>query len=304
MYALALCIALLFNPQQPVKKHIPAQQKQDHAVSNANNQPLPPSTGNSPISQVSSTSEAPRNESKSLNPTCRVEIAPQPTDNWFKGYVVATVVIAALNLLLLIVVWLQRKTMIEQLAEMKTTREKTVAEMQAAGEQTRQLIMQTESTAKATRDSADALIASERAWIMVEVIPAGNNPQIIRNQDGTIGVDARCVCENQGKTGAWINEIRCALEFSPLRLPEEPNLDDIGPYDSVPRPIASRKNPETYIIQPGCRGDWNNKILILYGVVKYRDMFGKDRQTTFGYVVGKNGEFKRIVGYPKYNENT
>lgn len=303
MYALALCVALLFNPQQPVKKHIPSHQKQDHAASNTNNKPLPLSTGNSPISQTSSTAEAPKNESKPLDPAYRVEVTPQPTDNWFKGYVVATAIIAALNLLLLIVVWLQRKTMIEQLAEMKTTREKTVTEMQAAGEQTRQLIAQAESTAKATRDSADALVASERAWIMVEAFAVGHSKPF-KSPDGATGIDARCECKNEGKTGAWINEIKCVLEFTPLQLPEKPNFDNVEPYHSVPRPIPSRGNPEMYIIQPGCFGDWNKKILILYGVVKYKNMFGQDCATTFGYTISPEGEFRRIVGYPEYNKNT
>jgi len=42
---------------------------------------------------------------------------------------------------------------------------------------------------------------------------------------------------------------------------------------------------------------------VIYGFVKYRDIFKKQRTTTFGYRI-TNGVLKRLENYPKYNENT
>ena len=44
-------------------------------------------------------------------------------------------------------------------------------------------------------------------------------------------------------------------------------------------------------------------MLIIYGVVKYRDAFSDEHSTTFGYILGVNNGLKRITSYPKYNEN-
>jgi hypothetical protein len=43
---------------------------------------------------------------------------------------------------------------------------------------------------------------------------------------------------------------------------------------------------------------------ILYGVIKYRDIYGKVRQTTFGYRVGRFYMLDRMSDYPAYNEHT
>jgi hypothetical protein len=310
MYALpALALCLLFQspsatvkPEKPVVKNRKAPDKTEHGTNAA---PLvaPDAAISTPVSQPTATQQQNDRQRETDKGTYRVKVVSQPFDWLYLIYVIVTAIAAFVAWRALIAIRIQGHWMKKQLAEMRIARKQTVTEMQAAGEQTRQLIAQAESTAKATRASADALVASERAWIMVEAFPAGNSKPF-KSPDGAIGVDARCECKNEGKTGAWINEIKCVLEFTPLQLPEKPNFENVEPYHSVPRPIASRGDPETYVIQPGCFGDWNKKILILYGVVKYKNMFGQDCATTFGYTVSREGEFRRITGYPAYNENT
>jgi hypothetical protein len=43
--------------------------------------------------------------------------------------------------------------------------------------------------------------------------------------------------------------------------------------------------------------------IFIYGVVFYRDMFGRHRHTTFGYQVTPNRDLERISGLPEYNNN-
>jgi len=47
----------------------------------------------------------------------------------------------------------------------------------------------------------------------------------------------------------------------------------------------------------------HGKLTVVYGVVKYRDIFDKRRETTFAYRI-LNGELRRLEGYPEYNKNT
>jgi hypothetical protein len=290
------------KPEKPVVQNRKAPNKAEHGTKGA---PVvtPETAVSTPMSQPTTKQQQNDDQGETDKGAYRVKVVSHPLDWLYLIYVIVTAIAAFVAWRALIAIRIQGHWMKKQLAEMRIARKQTVTEMQAAGEQTRKLIAQAESTAKATRDSADALVASERAWIMLEAFPAGDSKPF-KIPDGTTGIDARCECRNEGKTGAWINEIKCVLEFTTLQLPEKPNFDNVEPYHSVPRPIASRGNPETYIIQPGCIGDWGNRILILYGVVKYRDMFGQDRATTFGYTVSPIGEFKRITGYPEYNKNT
>ncbi len=42
---------------------------------------------------------------------------------------------------------------------------------------------------------------------------------------------------------------------------------------------------------------------VIYGFVRYRDIFKKLHVTTFGYGI-IHGQLKRLENYPEYNQNT
>jgi hypothetical protein len=48
----------------------------------------------------------------------------------------------------------------------------------------------------------------------------------------------------------------------------------------------------------------NLTMTVVYGVVKYRDIFGEDRTTNFGFKVVGGDTLKRLTDCPKYNEYT
>ncbi len=162
------------------------------------------------------------------------------------------------------------------------------------------------------REQTGALINSERAWIMVDVdrvpgvggltdlqgIEMGVGP--VRTE-GT-GFRARIVCRNDGKTPAWITEKRAGLDILDS-IPESPDWSRTTQIQVAPEPISvgqeSKPHDETLFSK---RGRALGKITILYGIVKYRDPFGANRSTSFGYRVQDDGSLERLPN-PKYNEN-
>jgi hypothetical protein len=91
------------------------------------------------------------------------------------------------------------------------------------------------------------------------------------------------------------------------KLPKNPDLSSLTIFDRRAEPLAagekSKQGKDEYLSVPGYRSldDW---IVLYYGVVRYHDVFGRDRQTTFGYEVTIGDKIERLPGYPKYNENT
>lgn len=159
-------------------------------------------------------------------------------------------------------------------------------------------------TAKANRDSADALVNAERAWIMVYLDwqpPA--TVRILSSQHETSAY-LQCVCTNHGKTPAWIDEICCKFEIIPW-FHESPDFKNMEPYDSTPEPVAAGASSQIRKLEPVADGVSNQegKVRMIYGVVKYWDMFGLKRESTFGYQITLDQELKRLAGRA-YNQNT
>jgi hypothetical protein len=104
-----------------------------------------------------------------------------------------------------------------------------------------------------------------------------------------------------------ITEKRANLIIVPKdTLPKNPDLTAAKVFDDRLEPLAAGKESlrkrDQHFSVTGYQGldEW----MVFYGVVKYRDVFGRDRQTTFGYEVTIGDQIERLCGYPKYNENT
>jgi hypothetical protein len=163
------------------------------------------------------------------------------------------------------------------------------------------------------KDQTRALINSERAWIMVEVDRVPGMGGIIDGSRSEMGVGpvhtentafrARIVCKNDGKTPAWITEKWAGLDIIDS-LPESPDWKRTTLLEVAPEPLivgeVGKAKDETLICK---RGRALGKMTILYGIVKYRDPFGANRATSFGYEVRDDGTLERLQN-PKYNENT
>ena len=164
--------------------------------------------------------------------------------------------------------------------------------------------------------AAEGELAAQSPWIMVNIQhAAGMHGRFLgtsrtRDEPETHHTDFlfRFDCTNFGRTPALVTEKRALLIIVPENsLPRMPNLSATKLFDGRAEPLASEKTSvsekDEWFTVAGYQGpnDW----VVVYGVVKYRDVFGRDRQTTFGYQVTHGDELERLSGsYPKYNENT
>ena len=184
--------------------------------------------------------------------------------------------------------------------------------------ETRRAASAAKRAAEAATLNAQALINSERAWVMVDLErrPPGTGGVLTgRSRSGGgperhfVYLSVRCMCSNQGQTAARVIEKRCAMIVvnGDDKLPDSPNLD-IEIQDPIPHYLKANGDP--------WNGDWTmetegtefpaeGKLFVIYGVVRYRHLFSDEiAQTTFGYSLRFDGTLRRLIGKSKYNENT
>ena len=156
--------------------------------------------------------------------------------------------------------------------------------------------------AKAARDSADALINSERAWILVEVQPA-NGGTLCKPTETTsyrgnpqTTVEVTLIIKNEGKSPAWITEYVVHLQIVNSFSKEPPvefnwaTLASLGPdpmavgQESVLNGTLSCKGH----LDKESGVDKELKFLVIYGFFKYRDPFSDARYTRLGYWITEN----------------
>jgi hypothetical protein len=164
--------------------------------------------------------------------------------------------------------------------------------------------------AQAAKQSADALINSERAWVLVDIRWDDRTiSRLITGQTAVTGTiidctsaQIKCVCVNHGRSPAWITVKQVGIAILET-IPQEPDFSrmSVGQYE--PEPLAPLAESTRYW-QPGCEGSkGTGKITIIYGIVQYKDIFSRLRETRFGYVLNPADELERIPGtaYTAYN---
>ena len=149
----------------------------------------------------------------------------------------------------------------------------------------------------AAKKSADALINSERSWVMVDVEWEGPTGHLINlssstpdpNQVYQTQIYVNLICVNRGKSPAWVVERIAKAEIAGAFY--GPNLSAVNDSEIDRRLISlgmagtpeARTEQSIKLYAPGSPG---NKYVLVYGVVKYRDAFtpkGELRETWFGY---------------------
>ena len=165
----------------------------------------------------------------------------------------------------------------------------------------------------ASKHSAKALVASERAWIMVD-LKWSDALKVMdsRTGDGSwkTSVTFSLVCRNLGKTPAWISEIQPKLLIlgsvdTTESLPENPDLTLTDERIVTAQYVGAGEHEEWKSVFMTTDGHRTVEILILYGVVRYRHLLSnKGAQTTFAYKVTPGNNLVRLSEHPKYNENT
>ncbi len=167
--------------------------------------------------------------------------------------------------------------------------------------------------AAAAKANAEALVNGERAWILVHLRWEQLQDRLLKLVNTTYIADGvavegthacvDCVISNNGRSPAWIIEKRITIAISETIAPE-PDLHLAPVSDPILEPIAVN-GESVWHAEPGCNGRPEPcKITIIYGSVKYRDIFDKIRETRFGYMVSPSSDLERIPSYPAYNKYT
>jgi hypothetical protein len=152
----------------------------------------------------------------------------------------------------------------------------------------------------------------ERAWIMAELRCApGTNLAQWNEPDGTTktSIPIELYCINEGNSPAWITEKSARMVIISGELPKIPELargDILGDADAV-EPLAPGRDFKLDWIATGIGRHSIQTATLIYGMVKYRDIFEKDRETWFCYqFVGYRTQRKliRVMAAPGYNKNT
>ena len=160
---------------------------------------------------------------------------------------------------------------------------------------------------------------AQRAWVTVDVKHDDKKwtdgkthilertTYVSDGKGGTAGGDntsfyAVLLCKNEGNNPGWVDEKRAKFEIV-SSLPPRPDLESAQVIQAGPTPIGPGREDEVQFVPVAKGSQEDSKIAVIYGDVKYRNIFGKNRQTTFGYRL-LTTELTRLEGYPEYNNNT
>lgn len=225
----------------------------------------------------------------------------------------------------------QLVAMKEQLYEMKAAREQTIEQMRNAGAQTGDLIRQgaaqvaalnvasdialeTALAAKLNADSAAKTAAAIEAMnqriaqieggkiiATVEWLPGVG--KITHLDGGRTGLHIAIRSTNEGKSIAWIRQIRLAAGIFHNTIPSNPDFDNIeiifNGMEAVPSTQFFKRDETPVIEGRDGIGEW----ILIWGIVEYSDNFSGARETTFGYIVRPDTRLERLTD-PAYNKHS
>jgi len=156
------------------------------------------------------------------------------------------------------------------------------------------------NNALAAKASADALVNSERSWVIPEVEfrhrETGRVMETYNGKTTSTMASIQVTCSNRGNTPAWITEIDVRMEIGliPRFIPEfTPEAHEISlQYE----PIAPDGPAFVHFRQITAEGKVTAKEqAFIYGIVKYRDAFTPNGKSYFGYSIQQDG-LKYILG--------
>ena len=181
-----------------------------------------------------------------------------------------------------------------------------VHEMRNTSRQTDRLIEEATKQSIAAKKSAEALINTERAWIMVELDWVPGYPRVLL-ADGSHGpytsAAIRFTYTNEGKTIAWIDEKRACFQIV-TELPKEPDLSALKILELEPEWLGVQGKGQLDETLETPRHATRDEILVIWGVIKYRDAFNNEHESVFGFRIRLDNQFERIAGLIEYNKNT
>jgi len=172
--------------------------------------------------------------------------------------------------------------------------------------------IQLQRTVQAAKESSDALINTERPWVLIAAV--GSEQKFRNNQ---MAQEAYFTIRNYGKSPAWIIEMGGTFETlkNLSELPPNPVYEHIENETNrgiviVPRTVEDDKYSlwlphKNAFVNAEFQRVANTKELLwcVYGFVIYKDIFGKVRETRFCSVLDEWPRFK-FEDVPSYNKHT
>jgi hypothetical protein len=271
MYALLLAFALLAaNPQDKINQDVPTEHRQEQPAAEARRQTLQAVTTYTPIQQKTPRNNTDKDEANPHGITQKIELVPQPPERWFKGYVIATFVIAVINLGMLFIIWRQRIVMEGQLKVMQDGRK-----------QQEQLIR-----------------LEHRAWIKFHTL------NFVVEPDKPLHVDA--TFKNTGRTPAY--GVRCWVFIEHIPREKSPNVSYENDNPMAASPVMPPDSPltipvfdKTPLLSRSFENIMNGSMRVfVHGKITYRDFFKDDHWITFCQEF--DTRTRRFMIYDKYNE--
>jgi hypothetical protein len=155
---------------------------------------------------------------------------------------------------------------------------------------------------------------AERAWVLTELNWSGYQQlKVVENTSGgnpgdgiieTTTVAVKLTCRNEGRSPAWVDKVEGYGEIVEQRLRDIPSFVGHKMDSHLPiGPIGPGKE-ETRIMLFVCPGHAKGfRLISLFLLVEYRDIFDQKRTTTCGYTV--SGDIlERQDQFPDRNRNT
>ncbi len=160
--------------------------------------------------------------------------------------------------------------------------------------------------------------AIERAWVMAQIDGdrkkwADGKVHIVEGS-GTSGDSTGTwiilTCHNEGKSPAWIYEKRVKFEVVP-RVNPAPDFDSLPVVFNGREPIgigqaAIPNVTKLHRLEIAEGHAKSGDIMVIYGIVKYHDIFKESRTATFGYQITREAEGYTLgrLTEAAYGENT
>ncbi len=171
-------------------------------------------------------------------------------------------------------------------------RQTAVMERQTAGIEQQVITSQTSAeaakiSANAAKASADALVNTERAWMILDKF---NPTSPSSGPNNIISIQFR----NCGRTPAWITNFVARYVTNQGAITQTINFDAILPQPTPGEPITTDAPTRWYGEKLQGTGDLSEAefrsvrrgelTLYCFGILKYRDIFDKDRETRFCFI--------------------
>lgn len=186
--------------------------------------------------------------------------------------------------------------------------ERQVHEIRNTSLQTDRLIEESTKQSIAAKKSADALISTERARIMVQLEWVPGYPKITHGtssvRDGPAkfytSASIRFVYTNEGKTIGWIDEKLASFQIV-SELPDFPDYHGLEMLDPTPEwmGVKARGHLDKTLQADGQEG--HGQMSVVWGLIRYRDAFDERHEAVFGFRITPDYRFERLTGLFGYN---